>query len=575
MFYFLYPWGLLALASLAAVLFLYLFVFRGKRIEVSSLHLWQAARSLRLEGRRKRRPPLTLPLLLELLSALLLSLLVAGLTFRRPATVRHLVVILDSSASMNAALGETSFRERAVREVMERFEELGRDGRVSLIESGFEPRILGRRALRREEARAALAEWRPSGPAHPMAPAVELARALSERDAVPALLTDRPAQIEGVRVVSIGQPLENSAWVASRWMGPNELFVLAAHFGDGAPRRAVSVYGDGRKITETVVDFAQRAPFPLSLTIPPEVSAVRLELPEDALANDNVLLTTRPVRSRVAVRVDLEDARLDRYVRRVVEAVPRAVLSDSARPGLRFTDSDAEVAQGAFAVRFHVPAPGSATAYVGPFVVNGFHDMTRGLDVRGVIWEADPGFRAERGLVLLSAGEVPLAVLDGTNLTLNLGPSGSNVFTTTAWPVLVANVVDYVHERSPGLKRLSYRLGEMLSFYRHPSWEGVVEVEGPDGGRVAFEGPQVYYGRLEREGLYRILCEGQPVAAFDVNLLAEGESDLTLAAPAGQDAPLEAGKLTEQAGRSFGREFALLVVAMLLGCWYLLERRSP
>lgn len=575
MFYFAYPWGLLALASLGGVLFLYFFVFRGRRIEVSSLHLWQTTRSLRLEGQQKRRPPLTLPLILELLGALLLSLLVAGAAFSRQSTLRHLVVILDSSASMNAVVGGDSFRERAIRRVMDYFDELGSNGRITAIESGFEPHILGKESLRAGEVRAELAAWRPSGPAHPMQPAVELARALSQEDAVPILLTDHPMAVEGVRVVSLGTAAANTGWVSCRWTGPAELFALVQHFGDGEPRKTVAIYGDGRKMGQSEVDFLGRTAVPLALPVPDGVSTVRLELPDDALANDNVLLTTRPLHMPVTVRVELEDGALARYVRRAVASVDRAALSSAERPAILVCAADRPAGVEGFRLQFHRPAPEAATAYVGPFTVNGFHPLTRGVDLRGVIWAADPAFRLEGGVTLLSVGDVPLAVLEGTTLTVNLAEEGGNVFTTPAWPVLIANVVAHVHERSPGLKRLSYRLGEDLSFYRPSSWQGDVEIETPGGRRVLFEGEQVYYGRLEREGIYRVWCGGEQVAAFDVNLLSEEESDLTGAASVGGDEPVRASEMKERVGRRFHREFALLVLAMLLCCWYLLERRSP
>ncbi len=320
MLYFALPWGLLALGALGAVVFLYFFVFRGKRIEVSSLHLWQAARSLRLEGQRKRRPPVTLPLVLELLSALLLALLAAGLAWSREAKVRHLIVVLDSSASMNAEADGAAFRERAVGQVMRYFDELGADGRVTLVASGFEPRVLGRHSLERQAAAESLAGWRPSGPTHPMAPAVELALALGQEDAAPILLTDHPAPVEGARVVALGRPLQNTGWVSCHWTGPGELFALARHFGQGAPVKQVkATTADGRLLTEAELDFARGA-VPLTLQVPPEVATVRLELPPDALENDNVLLTNRPLYMPVPVAVELEDEALARYVRRALDA---------------------------------------------------------------------------------------------------------------------------------------------------------------------------------------------------------------------------------------------------------------
>ncbi len=575
MLYFAYPWGLLALAGAGAVVFLYFFVFRGKRIEVSSLHLWQAARSQRLEGQRKRRPPLTLPFLLELLSVLLLALLVAGLAFRRQWQFLHLVVVLDSSASMSAVMDGESFRDRAAAQVTKCFDRLGRKGRVTLVESGFEPRILGGEPLDRQQAADVLRKWRPSGPDHPLGPSVELARALGQEDAPPLLLTDHPLELEGVQVAAVGRPAENTGWVSCHWAGGDELFALAAHFGAERPTKTVTIYGDGAKMGETEIDFSQRRQVPLSVEVPDEVSRVRLELPDDALANDNVLHTVRPVYTSVAVRVDLKRQSLARYARRAVAASDRAAITDAGDADLLLCDEARPAGTERFRVAVHQPEPAASTPYVGPFGVDGFHPFTRGIDLSGVIWPADSAFRPEGGLTLLWCGEVPLAVLKEDTLTLNLDGGSDQLFTSPVWPVLIANVLEYVHERSPGLKRLSYRLGEDLGFYRPSSWQGEVEIESPQGERRRFEGDHVYFGRLKREGVYRIYCDEKQVASFDVNLLSEAESDLTGAASADAGRPIETAVARQVRGRQFHREFALIVLALLFGCWYLLERRGP
>lgn len=575
MFYFAHPWGLLALAGAGAVVFLYVFVFRGKRIEVSSLHLWQAARSLRLEGQRKRRPPLTVPFLFELISALLLALLVAGLAFRRQWKFQHLAVVLDSSASMSAVVDGESFRDRAAAQVMDCFDRLGRKGRVTLVGSGFEPRILGGEALDRRDAAAVLGEWRPSGPDHPLEPAIELARALGQEEASPLLLTDRPVALEGVQVVAVGRPAENTGWISCHWTGGNELFALAEHFGLAQPAKTVTVYGDGIRLAETEIDFSQRRQVPLSVEVPDEVSRVRLELPDDALANDNVLHTVRPVYTALAVRIDLDTEPLARYARRAVAASDRALVTDAGDADVLLCEEGRPPGPERFRLEVHQPEPAASTPYVGPFGVNGFHPLTRGIDVSGVIWPADPAFRPEGGLTLLSCGEVPMAVLKDNTLTVNLDGRSDQLFTSPAWPILIANVMEYVHERSPGLKRLSYRLGEDLGFYRPSSWQGDVEIESPQGERRRFEGEHVYLGRLKREGVYRVYCGDRQVASFDVNLLSESESDLTGAASAGADRQIETAVARQVRGRHFHREFALIVLALLLGCWYLLERRGP
>ena len=451
MLFFRYPWGLLALLSLGMVTFLYFFVFRGKRIEVSSLHLWQMAKSLRLEGKKLHRPPITLPFILELMGALLLSLLVAGIVFSRPSDLLHLTVVLDGSASMNAEQGETSCRSAVSRIVENYLDELGSAGRITLVESGFEPRILGHEAMKREETLEALAAWRPSGPSHPLRPALELARALAGEEGAPVLITDHPSSLEGILVETVGTPLENTGWVSSHWLGRSKLFALLKQFGGGGPGKTVTIHGNGRKIGEQVVDLSTRKAVPLSVDVPEGVTNLSIELPPDALANDNTLLVARPPRLTLSVRVDVNDPVLADYIKRAVSSTELGVLSGADVPALRFSE-DESIEPAGFKVRFR--APGTSESFAGPFTVNPFHPLTRGVGLEGVIWSGDPAFSMDssinvKGAVsLLTAGEVPLAVLDKDTLILNLERTGSNVFTTPAWPVLAANIVDYVFDRA-------------------------------------------------------------------------------------------------------------------------------
>lgn len=593
MMYFLYPWGLISLASLGGVLFLHFYVFRGKRIEVSALFLWGSGQSLRTEGQKRRRPPITWPLILELLAALLLSLLVAGLGYSRVAERQHLAVVLDSSASMNAAEGQVSFRERANEKLLEIYRILGKEGRISLIRSGGGVELIGGRPLAQNEAEALLRDWEPSDPPHSFRPAIELARSLvKEKDKV-VLLTDgaggaAAGSRANVVTLGIGQPIENTGWVAAHWIGKSKLFALVKHFGKGKPKKTVTLAGGGRKLGTVTADFARRDALPLVFNIPEDVSSVSIELPADGLANDNVLRITRPQRLVLPAKLDVKHPVLDGYLRKALVATGKVELLDPAWLALSFArldESQPAAPAGHFEVRFHIGPKDKARPFVGPYFINHLAaaaGLIRGVDLHGVIWAADPAFKPADAdaEVLVSVGDVPLVVMTGggavaeQRLIVNIVPGRSSLFRAPAWPVLVSNIVDYVHERSPGLKRFSFRLGEGLSFRRPKAWEGKVTVEAPDGARVEFDGDHIYYGRFEKDGIYTVLAKGVKVASLDVNLLAEAESDLTKASSFGSLKEVEAALLPERERRSFHRELLVGAAAMLLCCWLLLERRK-
>jgi len=585
--HFLYPLGLISLASLAGVLFLYFYVFRGRRLEVSELFLWGQGQSLRDQGQRLRRPPVTWPLVLELLAALLLALLVAGLVYSRLAERRHAVVVLDSSASMSAGSGP----ERTRAKVRAVFRMLGRSGRVSLVRSGGGVELIGGKPLDAAQAEAELRNWAPADPPHAVRAAIELGKSLMKETEKVVLVTDHKAEEQDAIVLGVGAPLQNSGWVAAHWMGPRRLFALARHFGSqGTKKTVVLLGGVGNQPPRTElgrvpVDFSTRRAVPLVFNVPDHISSVAAVLPDDALANDNVLRLARPPRLAIATRLDLGHKLLEEQFVRALSATGKIRISKGPGAMLEVTRLPAAgtppaAAAAAFSVQCHLVPADQATPYVGPFFIDHFAGggLTRGLDLHGVIWGADPRVKA-RGKLLLSVGDVPLLCLDAAEsaaprLLLNIAPERSNLFRTPAWPVLVSNIVDTVYARSPGLKRFSYRLGETLSFYRPDAWKGTVAVVGPDGRRTEFDGDSILYGRLERDGFYRVFAGDTLAARLDVNLLAQAESDLTKAETFGDLRQVKAALLPETHLRLFHREFAAAAAALLITCWFLLERRT-
>ena len=105
------PVGLAALVAVPLIILLHMRHITPPRRPVPSLRFWEAANPRPAEERRLRRPPVTLPLLLQLAAAALIAFALA-----RPATAaqlaaiapalhsepRHLIILLDGSTSMSA-----------------------------------------------------------------------------------------------------------------------------------------------------------------------------------------------------------------------------------------------------------------------------------------------------------------------------------------------------------------------------------------------------------------------------------------------------------------------------------------
>jgi hypothetical protein len=108
-FRFLLPAGLIALISLPLVVLFHMRSPTPRSVPVPALRFWQVAAPRPTDEPRFRRPPLTLSLVLHLLTALVLSLALAkpaGDVFAGAlgdsGAPRHLVILLDGSTSMLA-----------------------------------------------------------------------------------------------------------------------------------------------------------------------------------------------------------------------------------------------------------------------------------------------------------------------------------------------------------------------------------------------------------------------------------------------------------------------------------------
>ena len=139
--------GLLACAIGAGlVLLMYMLKLRRRPVQVSSTLLWK--RSVKdLEGNIpwQRLSP-TMLLLLHLLIVALLAMAIALPVMDTDlADGQRVALIIDTSVSMNARVGDRSAMEIAKRDASERVRALfdsGRSPRVSVIDAGLEPRMV-------------------------------------------------------------------------------------------------------------------------------------------------------------------------------------------------------------------------------------------------------------------------------------------------------------------------------------------------------------------------------------------------------------------------------------------------
>ncbi|MBA3275963.1 MAG: VWA domain-containing protein [Chloroflexia bacterium] len=113
------PLGLAALLALAAIVLIHMRRRTPPVITVPSLRFWEPAAAESSDQRRLRKPPVTLPLILQLIAALAVALALArpamealpGMASQR-TTPEHTMIVLDGSTSMLAQAGDDGPRTK-------------------------------------------------------------------------------------------------------------------------------------------------------------------------------------------------------------------------------------------------------------------------------------------------------------------------------------------------------------------------------------------------------------------------------------------------------------------------------
>ncbi|HEY7060425.1 MAG TPA: BatA domain-containing protein [Chloroflexota bacterium] len=558
-------WLLLALV----ILILYILRTQRRRVPVASVRLWRGLDE-ELEARRNwRLPRWSVLLALQLAFVAVAALALAGPVLLRPPGGRHLVLVLDASASMGATdVAPTRFAE-ARRLAAARLAALTASDRASVIRAGAEARPLAW-AESVEAGRAAVADVAPGDAPGDLATALALAGAAASEPAGRAeivVLSDgvRPAPAlpdlaAPVEYVPIGRGNQNVAIAALALRrppngGPTAGYARVVNYGGTSASVPTRLTADGLPVEQRRLELAAGASEELSFTLPPGTRTVALQLDaNDLLAADNRAEAHAPgAGERAVTLVSAQPDVLARALRalpgvRVTTVRPDDYVSASLAPLVVFDGFLPRTLPAADAIVVNPPAGGA-------------------LDVRGEITnpsgvEYDPtnplldavdpaAFQLGRLVALQTPSwAVPVvwtadgpALLEGVAdgrrvVVLAFDPRASNLPRLRAFPLLLANALDRL---GWGDREGTVQAGHAVRL--PPNASGQV-VEGPDGAQSIPAGVDAY-ANTERVGRYAVASSGAdsqsaPLAEFRVSLLAPAESNLAPRAQAGQTPGLPA-----------------------------------
>jgi hypothetical protein len=597
------PLGLLALFAIPAIVAIHLFRRRFPVRPVAGLFLWQMSQRTPEGAGRIARLPITTSLLLECLAALALALILAGARLSPAGASRHLVVLLDDSASMAAvnARGESA-RDRAVRRVLGEVDRLGAGGRVTLIVSGDQPSVLSGPAAFALEARSALESWKPSAAHHSIALGIRLARELAGRTGRLMVISDlTPAlrgqgEVEGALWVSVGEPAANVGITgAERVLIPDEgrgaVSLTLGNYSDAPAHRTVTVSAGGKTILTRQVDAP---PGVSSFTLPlaAGLPAVQVALSGDALARDNEVTLAEPRPRIVAVETRLRAGRGRDAVVKALGAVSGVTQAESGH--LAVIDAaalDGVAAPGVWRAAFGQPpagwsAGGKSDDFAGPFVLEKRHPLLLGMTLGGVVWTGAAPLA--RGVVrpLASAGDQvligvsePTAARADPVILFNVDLDRTNLIRSPDWPILISNLIEMRRQGLPGPERWNYRVGERVRVRLPKDPKGPLRFRCGTTERALPAGRQVELIAPSPGGLLQILDADTVLFELGVNFLDEAESNLRQQSTADSGAFADSGRFLAESGAASDPLFwvlLMLVATALLANWSVLSpRRDP
>lgn len=559
------PIGLVGLAAIPLIVLFHMRHTTPPRRPVPSLRFWQAINPRPADERRLRRPPLSLPLLLQIAAAALLAFALA-----RPATAaqlaalapglyaepRHLILLLDGSTSMTAAEGPgaaTTVWDGARQATLDRLGALREGDVATVILMGTRPVVLtatdGASLVSLRERLATIPQ--PGGRAD-LDAGLSLASDLflPHLDRHVVVISDGALTVDPAIVAEVAAPIElvlpdtgtddtranlavidMAARVNPGGDGTVGLYTSLVNYGPEEMTVPVVLYGDGLEVgRDEATVLANGDVAPLRWLLPPGVSevTVRIEHQDALAADDRATLfpgeaATGSIAPRILLITDLPGA-----VARALEAIENVQLEIAP------SDNEAAIAAGGYDLvvfdraaptvemlrKIDTPSLWIAPPVGGPFTAGetvGDPRVTRiragdplltGVDLSGATFGPTPTYLLNAGdEEIVGSSDGPLlfrtTVNDHPAVVLTVDPETSNLPKRVAFPVLVANLAGAL---APDGVPAVIPLGEPL-VYEPRAATAAVEVTSPSGQTVtlpaiAADDGDMAVGSIQRDVIY-------------------------------------------------------------------------
>jgi hypothetical protein len=504
---------------------------------VATLHFWHAAQGQTPLLRPSLRRDYTALLVQSLFVLLVVAALAAPML---DSDGRRVAIVVDVSASMGARSGATNRLTAAKAQAAALVATLPRATRVQLIAAHAIPEAVGEFTVPDGALAAAIQALAATDTGAALDRAIGRARALQPAaiyvfsDVAPPADVRNPTSL--LRWTSAGDPADNVAItnlsLGSRSRARDDIDVLVSlrNYGATGVETAVVLEQDGALVGRDAVEMAPMSGADLVMTVRNAAGVVTARLDaDDALAADN---TRRLLVPEPSIRVRLLSASY--FVEQALSVHPRVSIVTREPFDLVVCDGcPALPAEDASILIFPPRTADSASSPVPLTGPAGIHPVTRSVSLDGVL--ASPLESAvevgQGSEILVRAGERPVVLAYTSRarsvLDVRLDPSAAGFPTTPAFPILLANAVEWLARRDEAAGTVVAGEPFTWTLSAHESSSTPV-VTGPTGRPV----PSTLTGRsltvplLRRAGVYHVRS-GSGEWPFVVNPATAAESDLT------------------------------------------------
>jgi hypothetical protein len=470
---FAHPAALWCLAALPLVVAMHFLQRRSQRQVITTLFLLQPWRRESKVGHRFERLRTSLPLLMQLLSVLVLTWLLAAPRWAHSDAVQRIAIVLDSSASMTAFRPQA---EQAVADVLNLLLPQVRSELALLASDPSQPALYhGDSAT---DLIAAMSRWQPDLSAHDFSPALRAGRELVTAEGNLVLVTDHtaPQPLPWLAMcVAVGQEVANVGWagasVEERDGQPQWRALLHNPSRTAQTREWQVEAGTGTSVWQSIT-LAPGATHALKGPFPPQ-DELLLRLKADTFTLDDSLSLVRPKPKPLSLHTPaplMPDGTAE--LREWIQRLPRFQASSwvgSADlrafvwpPSVALEDSQ-------HAIVFASPPKGDHPAWLSGEIVAEAHPLLEGLNWQSLL--ATEGMiipQDERDRILLWQGKRPMITLRRTargaqQLFCHFDLSRSNALKLPAMAILLHRFLSQVRQEKIAPEAANYDTHQRLN----------------------------------------------------------------------------------------------------------------